>query len=93
MDQPVIIDSDSMKYYKLIHRLIVKGFSINDPNNERYEKLLKIYYDIGDMLSKPEVLNNHEKLAEYDRYHIEFYESNDFKLDSNEDWMNALDFL
>lgn len=93
MDQPAVIDSDSVEYYKMLNKIIVKEFLQLDRNGDKYESLLKVYYEIGDILAKPEVLNDSNQFAKYDRYHKQLFESNEYALYKQREWMKSRLYL
>lgn len=41
------------------------------------------------MLLEPDELNDREQFDEYDKYHIELYESNESAFHSQREWMNS----
>lgn len=65
----------------------------NREESANFEKLMKIVYSIGILLTKPDVLNDREKLMKFDRHHIELYEANDFGLHGQYNWLNPIHLL
>lgn len=70
MDEPWLIDSTHIEYYKLLFKLSdypsVKMYS-------NYRKFLSDLYQLT--VFNPETLNDHVQLREYDQYHIDIFES------------------
>lgn len=93
MKSPIRIESDSIEYYKILTKLAIWEFDKNDDDYENRAALLDVYYEIGDMLSEPDVLNDRETLADLDKYHIDLYESHSRNFWFWHDWMNPSYYL
>lgn len=92
MNEPINIISDAIEHYKILNRVITSEKPVYQKDNKNYKKLIQVYYEIGGILSDPDILNDHEKLAELDKYHIELYESNEQTFRSRRVWMSPYYF-
>lgn len=92
MDHQAVTISDKILREKILLRL-TDEYAMERQNIENYEKLLKVYFYLGDMLSGPTVLNDPKKRGEYDKYHNELCASNEFAFYVKRDWMKSSYFL
>lgn len=84
MNQPQTLDFDTMERYKILLKVTDENYE----NHENYEKILKVYHQLADMLSDPNVLNDPKRLAEFDKYHTNLYDSNESAFFIRRDWIN-----
>lgn len=77
------LDSNDMTNYIAILKTINEN---SLEMRDKFEIIVQMYHNISDLLSEPNVLNDHVRLAEYDRFHIEMYESNEFACYFRRQW-------